>query len=169
MSLNGGTDFQGGMSLSEGKRIDHREYGDRDERTEAGEAGAATRIFGGDGGSRISRMRARRRTVPTHRSGTQAFWLWKPEAGGEGRGAALSGKDDGLLPTANDAPGDAISGDGSAEEILASASAWLCPALHRSGRCPAGRDRQLAQHPLRPGDGASDAACAGALRRYAST
>ena len=158
MSLNGGTSFQGGMSLSEGKRVDHREYGDRDERTEVGDAGATTRISGGDGRGRLLRMRSRRRTVPTHRSGAQAFWLWKPEAGGEGRGAALSGKDDGLLPTANDAPGDAISGDGSAEEILASASAWFCPALHRSGCCPAGRDRQSAQHALRPFDSASDAA-----------
>ena len=45
MSLNGDVSFQGGMSLSEGKRVDHRVHGDRDERTEAGDAGAATVVF----------------------------------------------------------------------------------------------------------------------------
>ena len=96
MSLKGEWCFQRGMSLSEGKRIDHSGYGDRHEREEAGNAGPVTWISSGDFGGRISRMRTGRRTPPSHRSGAQAIWLWLARASGQGTGFALLGAHDRL-------------------------------------------------------------------------
>lgn len=64
MSLNAGACFQQGLSLSEGKRIDHSGHGDRLEREEAGYAEPATGVSSGEFGGRISRMRTRRGTLP---------------------------------------------------------------------------------------------------------
>ena len=105
MSLKVGSCFQRGMSLSWRKRIDHCGHGDRYEREEAGHGGPVTGIFCGDIGGRISRMRTGRRTLPAHRSGTQAFWLWPARASGQGTGLALPGANDRLLPAATDATG----------------------------------------------------------------